>query len=168
VRIADVLTASRIVASPIIVWLIVSGERDVAYYLFAAAAITDLLDGYFARRSKKLTSYGATFDGLGDFILIFPAMFAIAAIGEGFWLLIAVLIGLAIAIPVLVLISKRRGNLTIPHLDTNLAAALIYPTIMAYIIGWQYAEILVLVLFPFLLLYYGRKYILYLRNIKNG
>ena len=103
-RIADVLTASRIVASPIIVWLIISGERDIAYYLFAAAAITDLLDGYFARRSKKLTSYGATFDGLGDFILIFPTMFAIAAIGEGFWLLIAVLIGLAIAIPVLVLI----------------------------------------------------------------
>lgn len=54
-RIADVITGSRIVAAPIIVWLIFSNKTEAAYYLFAAAAITDLLDGYFARLSKKTT-----------------------------------------------------------------------------------------------------------------
>ncbi|MCK4963740.1 MAG: hypothetical protein KAS54_01565, partial [Dehalococcoidia bacterium] len=119
----------------------------------------------FARRSKKTASYGSTFDGLADFALIFPAMFAIAATGEGFWLLVATLIGIAIAIPVLGLISKKKGRLIIPHLDTNLGAALVYPTIMAHIIRWQYAEILVFVLFPFSVLYYGSKYVIYLRNL---
>jgi phosphatidylglycerophosphate synthase len=54
-RIADVLTGSRIVAAPIIVWLIFSNETEAAYYLFAATAITDLLNGCFAKLSKKTT-----------------------------------------------------------------------------------------------------------------
>jgi phosphatidylglycerophosphate synthase len=163
-RMADVFTASRIVASPIIVWLIVSGELAAAYYLFAAAAITDLLDGYFARRSKILTSYGASFDGLADFALIFPTMFAIAVTGKGLWLLVIALIAIAFLIPVLGLISKKKGALTIPHIDTNLLAAFVYPTIMVYIIGWQYAGILLLLTF-LLLLFYASKYVTFLRSI---
>ena len=69
-RIADVLTASRVIAAPIVIWLIFANETLAAFYLFAAAAITDLLDGYFARRSKKTASYGATFDGLADIFLL--------------------------------------------------------------------------------------------------
>jgi cardiolipin synthase len=69
-RIADVLTASRVIAAPVIMWLIVSDKPLAAYYLFAAAAITDYLDGYFARRSKKIAAYGAVFDGLADILLL--------------------------------------------------------------------------------------------------
>jgi phosphatidylglycerophosphate synthase len=163
-RIADILTASRVIASPVIVWLILSDELSSAYYIFAAAAITDLLDGYFARRSKKIVSYGATFDGLADFALIFPTMFAIAINGEGFWLLAVALIAIVFLIPVLGFISKKREGLTIPHLDTNLLAAFVYPTIMVHIINWQYAELLLI--FTFLvLLYYASKYIAFLRSI---
>ena len=163
-RMADVFTASRVVASPIVVWLILSDELAAAYYLFAAAAITDLLDGYFARRSKKIASYGATFDGLADFALIFPTMFAIAVTGKGLWLLVVALIGIAFLILVLGLISRKKGSLTIPHIDTNLLAAFVYPTIMAHIINWQYAEILLLVTF-LLLLFYASKYIAFVRSI---
>ena len=164
-RIADILTASRIVASPIIIWLIYADERAAAYYLFAAAAITDLLDGYFARRSKKLTSYGATFDGLADFLLIFPVMFALGIKGEAMWLFAASLVTVVYLIVVLGLISKKKGGLTIPHLNTNLLAAVVYTTIMAHIIQWQYAEILLLFSFLVVLLYYGTKYIVYLRSL---
>jgi phosphatidylglycerophosphate synthase len=40
-RMADVLTASRVVAAPVVMWLIFSDKQLAAYYLFAAAAITD-------------------------------------------------------------------------------------------------------------------------------
>lgn len=162
-RLADILTGSRIVASPIVVWLILTDQSNAAYYLFAAAAMTDLLDGYAARRSKKLAAYGPTFDGISDFILVYPTIFAIAIKGHGFWLLIAGLLSIAFLIPVMGLISKKKGTLTIPHLDTPILAAFVYTTIMVHIIDWKYAEILLLV-GVLVTLYTGSKYIFYLRR----
>ena len=159
---ADLLTASRIIVAPIIIWLIVADERAVAYYLFAAAAATDLLDGFFARRSKKVVTYGANFDGLADFFLSFPTIFALAATGEAYWLLaagVSFLVFIAIVLPV---ISWRKGQLTIPHLETSLLAAFVYPAIMAHIIRWEYAEVLLLIGYIVVLLY-GTKYVAYMR-----
>jgi phosphatidylglycerophosphate synthase len=162
-RLADVLTASRIIASPIVVWLILTDRSDAAYYLFAAAALTDLLDGYVARMSTRTASYGATFDGLADFILVYPVILAIAVKGHGFWLLVAGLVLIAVLIPVIALISRKQGALTIPHIDTLILAAFIYPTIMGYIVDWKYAEILLLVGF-LVALYTWRNYVSYLRG----
>ncbi len=163
-RMADVLTGSRIVAAPIIVWLIFSNRTDAAYYLFAAAAITDLLDGYFARLSKKTTTYGATFDGLADFFLVYPAIVSLAIKMDAYWLLAAGLILIVFALLVVGLISKKKGGFTIPHLDTNLLAAFVYPTIMVYIIDWRYAEIVLLITF-LVSLYYVIKYVRYIQTI---
>jgi len=163
-RLADVLTGSRIVVAPVVVWLIFSNRTDAAYYLFAAAAITDLLDGYFARRSKKTTTYGATFDGLADFVLVYTAIVGLAIKFETYWLLAAGLILIAFALLVVGLISKKKGGFTIPHLDTNLLAAFVYPTIMVHIIDWRYAEIVLLATF-LVSLYYVIKYVRYVRSI---
>ena len=162
-RLADVLTSLRIVAAPIVIWLIFSDKAAAAYYLFAAAAISDLLDGYFARRSGKLTSYGATFDGLADFALVYSTIIALAVRGEAFWLFVVGMMSIAFLIPVVALISRRQGTLMIPHLDTNILAAFVYPTIMAFIVDWRYAEILLLVGF-LVTLYTGSKYIVFLRR----
>ena len=163
-RFADVLTGSRIVAAPIIVWLIFSNEAYAAYYLFGAAAITDLLDGYAARWSKKTTTYGATFDGLADLVLVYTTIVALAIKMDAYWLLAAGLITIALIIPVMGLISKREGKFTLLHLDTNILAAFIYPTVMVYMIGWRYAEILLLVAFLVILLYATR----YVRHIRSA
>ena len=163
-RIADLLTASRIIISPVIVWLILRDERATAYYIFAAAAITDTLDGYFARRSKKVVTYGETFDGMADFALILPTIFLLAYKDKAYPLLAVTVFGIAYLIPVIGLISKKEGKFLIPHFDTNLLAAAVFPTVMAYIIRWEYAW--VLVIFQFIvMLHYMRKYIAYLRMI---
>ena len=163
VRLADVLTIARIVATPIIIWLIVSGERDAAYYLFAFGAITDYLDGYFARRSKKFASYGEVFDGLADFFMVYGTIITLMVKGEALWLG-GVAIGFLVwAVPVVGLISRSRGKFTIIHLDTNLLAAIFYPTVMAYIVAWQYAWAL-LILFIIVGLGTGINYSVHLRG----
>ena len=162
-RFADVLTGSRIVAAPIIVWLIFSNETYAAFYLFAAAAITDLLDGYAAKWSKKTTTYGATFDGLADLVLVYTTIVALAIKMDAYWLLAAGLIAIALIIPVMGLISKREGKFTLLHLDTNILAAFVYPTVMVYIIDWSYAEILLLVAF-LVILFYAIRYVRHLRS----
>ncbi len=163
VRLADVLTTARIVATPIIIWLIVSEERDAAYYLFAFGAITDYLDGFFARRSKKLASYGEVFDGLADFFMVYGTIITLMVKGEALWFG-GVAIGFLVwAVPVVGLISRSRGKFTIIHLDTNLLAAIFYPTIMAYIVAWQYAWAL-LILFIIVGLGTGINYSVHLRG----
>lgn len=163
-RIADVVTASRVIATPVIMWLIVSDEPLAAYYLFAAAAITDLLDGYFARRSKKIAIYGEVFDGLADFVLVYGTILTLFIRGEGFWLFVVALILLALTLAIVGLISMKRGRFSIPHLDTNLLAAFVYPTVMAYLIGWRYADILLVVTFIWCL-YTAINYFVYIRSI---
>jgi cardiolipin synthase len=163
-RMADVLTASRVVAAPVVMWLIFSDKQLAAYYLFAAAAITDYLDGYFARRSKKITTYGPIFDGLADILLLILTGVALFIKGEGLPLFIVGVIGLVLTAPVLWLISRKKGTPTIPHLDTNILAAFVYPTIMVYIIDWQYALPLLLVTFA-IGLYTFRKYVVYAWSI---
>jgi cardiolipin synthase len=163
-RIADLLTASRIIISPVIVWLILHDERAIAYYIFAAAVITDALDGYFARRSKKVVTYGETFDGVADFSLILPTIFLLSYKDKAYPLLAVTVFGIAYLIPVIGLISKKEGRFFIPHFDTNLLAAAVFPTVMAYIIRWEYAWVLVIFQF-FVMLHYMKKYIAYLRMI---
>jgi phosphatidylglycerophosphate synthase len=163
-RIADIMTSLRIIITPVIIWLLLHDEKVVAFYLFGAGAITDTLDGYFARRSKKKVTYGHNFDALADFFFGFPTMFVVVYVYKAWPLLIVTLSGIAFFTPIFILISRKAGALEIPHLETNLLAAAIYPTVMAYIIDWQYAGIL-LIFTTGVVLYYMRKYFLYVRNL---
>jgi cardiolipin synthase (CMP-forming) len=163
-RMADVMTSLRIAITPVVIWLVLHDERVAAYYLFAAGAITDTLDGFFARRSKKKVTYGANFDALADFFFGFTTIFVVVYVTKAWWLLIVTLTGIAFWTPIIILISRKAGALDIPHLETNLLAAAIYPTVMAYIIGWRYAGFVLL--FTFLvMLHYMWKYIVFVRSL---
>ena len=163
-RIADIMTSLRIIMTPVIIWLLLHDERVVAYYLFAAGAITDTLDGYFARRSKKKVTYGHNFDALADFFFGFTTIFVVVYVLKAWPLLIVTLTGIIFWTPIIILISRKAGALEIPHLQTNLLAAAVYPTVMAYIIGWQYAWILLLFT-AVVMLNYMWKYIVYVRDL---
>ncbi len=163
-RMADVMTSLRIAITPVVIWFVLHDEKVVAYYLFAAGAITDTLDGFFARRSKKKVTYGANFDALADFFFGFTTIFVVVYVTEAWWLLIVTLTGIAFWTPVIILISRKSGMLDIPHLETNLLAAAIYPTVMVYIIGWRYAGFVLL--FTFLvMLHYMWRYIVFVRGL---
>jgi CDP-diacylglycerol--glycerol-3-phosphate 3-phosphatidyltransferase len=55
---------------------------DVAYILFVIAALTDILDGYLARKYKQITSFGRIIDPVVDKVLVMGAYAFLA--GEGF------------------------------------------------------------------------------------
>ena len=81
-----VLTWLRILAIPLIIVLFVMGRAhpegiaDVAAgLLFAAAAITDTLDGYLARRLGQTTSLGAFLDPVADKLIVTVALVLIAS-----------------------------------------------------------------------------------------
>jgi len=68
-----VLTLSRIILIP--VFIIVVYQHPVwGAIVFSIAAITDFLDGYFARRSGQVTKFGIVLDPLADKFLVISAL----------------------------------------------------------------------------------------------
>ena len=80
------LTWLRILAIPMIIVATVMGKHNpagpgdaAAGLLFAAAAITDTLDGYLARRLGQTTSLGAFLDPVADKLIVAVALVLIVS-----------------------------------------------------------------------------------------
>lgn len=77
-NIANVLTWIRIAAIPVVVWCFFSDirveganfARPLAGILFGLAAITDLLDGYIARRLGQTSKFGEFLDPVADKLMV--------------------------------------------------------------------------------------------------
>ncbi len=75
------LTLLRIFFVPLLVVLLLTrgGNMDLwAVGVFLFAAVTDLLDGYFARRHRQVTTLGILLDPIADKLLISAALISLA------------------------------------------------------------------------------------------
>ncbi|GAB4535430.1 MAG: CDP-diacylglycerol--glycerol-3-phosphate 3-phosphatidyltransferase [Thermodesulfovibrionia bacterium] len=73
VNIPTVITISRILIIPIFI-LITTANPFVGAVVFAIASATDLLDGYLARKQKKITKLGILLDPIADKLLVISAL----------------------------------------------------------------------------------------------
>jgi CDP-diacylglycerol--glycerol-3-phosphate 3-phosphatidyltransferase len=78
----NVLTLLRILAIPVVVLVLIPpagraipfSRSLVAFLIFTAASLTDLFDGYIARRYQMVTSLGKLLDPLADKLLVCATM----------------------------------------------------------------------------------------------
>ena len=80
----NTLTLYRIAAIPIIVILLLFPNRFctfIAALLFSAAAITDYLDGFFARKNGLVSNLGKVMDPLADKLLVSSTLIMISSHG---------------------------------------------------------------------------------------
>jgi len=77
----NALTLARIFLIPFVVVVLLTVEiRTWAFWgasLFLAAALTDLLDGYLARRRRQVTTLGRLLDPIADKLLISSALISL-------------------------------------------------------------------------------------------
>lgn len=78
---ADALTLFRGLAGIPIFVAIAYDERTIALAIFAAAALSDALDGFLARRGGTAEGHGVLFDPLADKALVLFTLIAIAVAG---------------------------------------------------------------------------------------
>jgi len=72
-NIANILTWIRIAAIPVVVWCFFSDidfARPIAGVVFGVAAITDLLDGYAARKLGQTSRFGEFLDPVADKLMV--------------------------------------------------------------------------------------------------
>lgn len=76
---ANLVTIVRIALVPIFFFLLLGtkGTELIAFFVFLAAALTDLLDGYIARRIGRVTRLGRMADPFADRLLIVGAIVAL-------------------------------------------------------------------------------------------
>jgi len=76
----NLLTLARVPVMFVIVWLMYQpwvGAPSLAFWLFIAAAISDWLDGYLARKQKLVSDFGKLMDALTDKIMVIGIMVAL-------------------------------------------------------------------------------------------
>lgn len=87
----NALTTLRIVMVPFLGFALLTqggqsiGWRIVAYLVFAAAMITDKVDGDIARKRNLITNFGKIADPIADKALTGMALVGLSVIGEIWW-----------------------------------------------------------------------------------
>jgi len=91
VNLPNLITVARILAVPVVVWAIASGQMLIAFALFLAAGVSDAVDGFLAKRFGMASELGAYLDPLADKALIVSIYIALG-ISEAVprWLVILV------------------------------------------------------------------------------
>ena len=75
-NVPNILTVFRIILVPIYLFLFYSTSENHLLYgeLFFMAGITDILDGYIARKYDQMTKLGAALDPLADKLMAFAVL----------------------------------------------------------------------------------------------
>ena len=109
----NLLTMLRIVAIPVVLWLIIDGRPAMnvwAAIAYGAAAITDALDGWLARRRGLESLLGQFLDPLADKLLVMAVLITMVDMGRvPFWAVI-IIIGRELSITSLRVIAISEGT----------------------------------------------------------
>lgn len=113
-NVPNLLTIARLFMVPIFGYLILAIEQtDAAQWasaiVFLIAAITDLVDGVWARRYGLVTNFGKIADPIADKALIGTALIALSIQGEITWWVTGIIIFREIAITILRFWVIRHG-----------------------------------------------------------
>jgi len=88
--IPNVLTMIRLALIPVFVILFFNGMKKAALGVFIAASLTDMLDGYLARKLNQITDFGKLFDPLADKLMVLTALICQGIAGVFPWVAIII------------------------------------------------------------------------------
>ncbi len=107
------LTVIRIFLIPAGVWAIFHNPSNywqiIAYLIFFTLAMTDIVDGRWARKSGRTTALGAFLDPVADKVLIGAAMISLAILDRFSWWVFGVIAFREIGITIFRLLVIRGG-----------------------------------------------------------
>lgn len=108
----NTLTVARCAAVPVVMVLLMFPQPlwcTVTMFIFAAAAITDLIDGYLARKLHLESTLGAFLDPLADKLLVTAALVMLIPLGRVPAWMVAVFLLREITITALRAIAASEG-----------------------------------------------------------
>jgi CDP-diacylglycerol--glycerol-3-phosphate 3-phosphatidyltransferase len=141
VNLPNLLTFGRILAIPLVILLLDRGTpRDcvVAALVYSGAALTDLLDGYLARRMNVVSVLGKFLDPLADKLLVMASLIYMVPMGRIPEWAVTVLLAREISVTALRGIASSEGVVIAAGDDGKSKTALQMIGILALILGYPY------------------------------
>ena len=104
------LTLVRIFLIPLLVAVLLTrSDMLIAALIFLAASVTDLLDGYFARKRGQVTTLGVLLDPLADKLLISSAFISLVQLQIVPAWMVVIIVGRELAVTGLRSIASSQG-----------------------------------------------------------
>ncbi len=87
----NILTIARVIAVPFFIGAYYFSWYLLAFIIFVAASLTDMLDGKIARKYNLVTNFGKIMDPLADKVLVYSAICLMIPVYVPAWMLIIIL-----------------------------------------------------------------------------
>jgi len=112
INVPNLLTLTRILLIPVFVMLFATPDPHrsiIAAIVFTLAAVTDLLDGYLARRSGQVTKLGKLLDPIADKLLVLSALILLVNVDRVSALVAILIIAREVAVTGIRAIAATEG-----------------------------------------------------------
>lgn len=112
INIPNLLTVTRILLIPVFVMVFAEPTPDrslVAAIIFVIAAVTDLLDGYLARKTGQITKLGRLLDPIADKLLVVSALILLVQVDRVTALVAILIIAREVAVTGIRAIAASEG-----------------------------------------------------------
>ena len=140
-NIPNLLTFGRIAAIPFFVWLLDTPSPVRGFWaciVFTLAAITDLLDGYLARKLGVVSVLGKFLDPLADKLIVMAALVWMVPMGRIPAWVVVVLLGREISVTGLRSVAASEGVVISAGNEGKTKTALQMIGIVALLLGYPY------------------------------
>lgn len=166
------LTISRILLVPVFIVLYIYQLYFLAFIVFVLASLTDLLDGYIARKHKLISNFGKIMDPLADKILVYAAFCLMVADKTiPAWMLIVILTR-EFLVGGMRTVAASEGTVVAAGMSGKVKTVLqMFAVPMLLLVGvigsdlWYKASMLVLWLSLIMTVYSGAEYIIKNRRV---
>jgi phosphatidylglycerophosphate synthase len=78
------ITLYRLLAAPVLLYLVLAGRIEVFKWLLAVSFLTDAVDGFMARRFRVTSAQGSKLDSLADDLTVVVAIIGLILLRPGF------------------------------------------------------------------------------------
>jgi CDP-diacylglycerol--glycerol-3-phosphate 3-phosphatidyltransferase len=141
VNIPNLLTMARIVAIPFFVWLLDTPTPIRGFWacmVFTAAAVTDVLDGYLARKLGVVSVLGKFLDPLADKLIVMAALVWMVPMGRIPAWVVVLLLAREISVTGLRSVAASEGVVISAGNEGKTKTALQMIGIVALLLGYPY------------------------------
>lgn len=137
----NVLTMGRVAIIPVVLWLLDSGTPTDCMWaaiIYSLAAVTDLLDGYLARRMNVVSMLGKFLDPLADKLLVMASLVWMVPMGRIAEWVVVLIVAREISVTGLRSIASSEGLVIAAGDSGKRKTALQMIGILCLILGYPY------------------------------
>jgi CDP-diacylglycerol--glycerol-3-phosphate 3-phosphatidyltransferase len=141
VNLPNLLTMARVFMIPVCLWFLEQGTQRACFWaaiVFTGAALTDVLDGWLARRMGVVSVLGKFLDPLADKLIVMASLIWMVPMGRISGWVVIVLLAREISVTGLRSVAASEGVVIAAGSEGKTKTALQMVGIIALLLGYPY------------------------------